>query len=57
MEDILDKVIDLLETLAKDSEKNGNGDGAYYYRSAIPYINAIKKGERNYDNQIKIRQK
>ena len=39
---ITDKVIDLLETLSKDSEKNGDGKGAYY-RSAIPYIKALKE--------------
>lgn len=39
---ITDKVIDLLEALAKDNEENGDGKGAYYYRSVIPYIKALK---------------
>ena len=43
-------ITDLMETLASDSEKNGDGKGAYYYRSAIPYIEAyygIKKEKEN----------
>lgn len=40
---IADKVIALLETLAKDNEKNGDGEGVYYYRSTIPYIKALKE--------------
>lgn len=46
-EDMASDMVSLLETLAKDSEQNGDGKGAYYYRSAIPFIKAYYgiKGE------------
>ena len=45
----VEQAIDLLEQLAKDSEENGDGQGVYYYRSAIPFFEAFKEFDKQSD--------